>query len=338
MNKSDAERVASILEQNGYQPTELKNLADLIVVIACSVRQSAMDRIYGTIKKWRDYPARRILTGCVLPIDKKKLANEFDLIVPIDKFAGYFNSFCKDYFNIQPHYQSAKEAYVPIMTGCNNFCSYCVVPYVRGPERSRSVEDILNEVKNLVEKGYKEIVLLGQNVNSYKQKLKVKSYKLQAVNFPILLKIINDIPGNFQVKFITSHPKDMSDELIDAVAKLDKVVKYIHLPAQAGDNQVLKRMNRGYTIGHYKKLIKKIRNKIPGVVITTDIIVGFPGETKKQFEKSVKLFKEINFDMAYIAQYSPRAGTAAAKMKDDVPRAEKKRRWEVLNNILMANK
>ncbi|MFH1226144.1 MAG: MiaB/RimO family radical SAM methylthiotransferase, partial [bacterium] len=226
-------------------------------------------------------------------------------------------------------------AYVPIMTGCNNFCAYCVVPYVRGRERSRPVKDILAEVKKLIKNGYKEIILLGQNVNSYRGKLKVKSQKLKVIDFATLLKIINNIPGDFRIKFLTSHPKDMSDELIDAVAKLDKVVKYIHLPVQAGDNQVLKRMNRGYTVRHYKNLIKKIRAKIPGVMITTDIIVGFPSETKKQFEKSVKLFKEIKFDMAYIAQYSPRAGTAAAKMKDDVPKAEKKRRWGVLNNLLM---
>ncbi len=162
--------------------------------------------------------------------------------------------------------------------------------------------------------------MLGQNVNAYP-------------NFPKLLKKLNALPGDFRIKFITSHPKDMSDELIEAVAKLAKVCKYIHLPVQAGDNQILKKMNRGYTVGYYKSLIKKIRNKIPGVVITTDIIVGFPGETKKQFQNSVKLFKEIRFDMAYIAEYSPRIGTAAAKLQDNVPKSEKKRRWEVLNNF-----
>ncbi len=336
MNKSDAERVAAVLKKNGYQSTESEGSADLIVVIACSVRQSAMDRVYGKAKKWQDLKNKKlkqlILTGCVLPVDRKKLAQNFDLIVSIDEFAKMFK--LKDYFKINPCHESSFQAYVPIMTGCNNFCAYCVVPYVRGRERSRPVDDIIKEAKGLIKNGYKEITLLGQNVNAYCGKLKVQSQKLKVIDFATLLKLINDIPGDFWIRFVTSHPKDMLDELIEAVAKLDKVCEYIHLPVQAGDNGVLKKMNRQYTVSHYKNLIKKVRNKIPGVAITTDIIVGFPGETKKQFEQSVKLFKEIKFDMAYIAQYSPRTGTAAAKLVDDVSKQEKKRRAKILTDIL----
>jgi tRNA-2-methylthio-N6-dimethylallyladenosine synthase len=209
-----------------------------------------------------------------------------------------------------------------------------VVPYARGREVYRSADEILKEVENLIKRGYKEINLIAQNVNSYTSKLKIKNKKLKIIKFPELLQMINDVPGDFWIRFSTSHPKDMSDDLIQALVDCEKVCKYVHLPAQAGDNEVLKNMNRNYTIEHYKKLIKKIRKKIPGVAISTDIIVGFPGESEEQFQNTVKLFKELNYDLAYIAQYSPRYGTKAAKMKDDVPQAEKKLRNAILEQIL----
>jgi tRNA-2-methylthio-N6-dimethylallyladenosine synthase len=231
------------------------------------------------------------------------------------------------------------------MTGCNNFCSYCVVPYTRGREKSRPAETIIKEVKYLARNGCKEILLLGQNVNSYsstdyslqttakKSREAVVRSRSAVVNFPRLLRLINDIPGNFIIKFISSHPKDMSDELINAIAECWKVSKEIHLPIQSGDNTILRKMNRHYTVAHYKKLVKKIRRKIPNAVISTDVIVGFPGETKKQFENTVKLFKELKFAKAYVSMYSPRPGTMAYKLEDNVPYAEKKHRWLILDKI-----
>ncbi len=224
------------------------------------------------------------------------------------------------------------------MTGCNNFCSYCVVPHTRGREKSRPAKEIICEVKNLVKRGYKEIVLLGQNVNSYNSQIPItngqSNPKFKIKNFPKIIRMVNDISGDFQIKFLTSHPKDMSDELIETIAECKKVSREIHLPIQSGDNTILKKMNRGYTVNHYKSLIKKIRKAIPKAKISTDVIVGFPGETKKQFENTVKLLKEIKFSKAYINKYSPRFGTAASKLKDNVPIQEKKIRWNIINKIV----
>ncbi len=258
-----------------------------------------------------------------------------------------------DYLKIIPRHANAYAAYVPIMTGCNNFCSYCVVPHARGRKYSRPAEDILKEISSLVKKGCKEIILLGQNVNSYKSSLSPQSPQFPQINFPKLLQLIEKIPGNFWLTFLTSHPKDMSDELIKTIARSKKICEYISLPVQSGDNKVLKKMNRHYTAEHYKNLIKKIRQAFVEVgpqsaavggptsttsnlppAISTDIIVGFPGETKKQFENTAKLLRELKFDMAYISQYSPRPETAAWKMRDNVSKSEKVRREKVSTKIL----
>lgn len=212
------------------------------------------------------------------------------------------------------------------MTGCNNFCTYCAVPYTRGRERSRLASEIKKDFKSLIKKGHKEITLLGQNVNSYQSKGKIK-------DFPDLLKDLTEIEGDFQIKFLTSHPKDMSDKLINLIAENLKTSKEIHLPVQAGDNTILKKMNRSYTVGHYKKLIKKIKKKIPNVILTTDIIVGFPGETEKQFKNTVKLIKEVDFEQIFVSRYSPRTGTTAAQLEDDVSHQDKKRRWRAVNQF-----
>jgi tRNA-2-methylthio-N6-dimethylallyladenosine synthase len=211
------------------------------------------------------------------------------------------------------------------MTGCNNFCAYCVVPYTREREVSRPAKKIICEIKNLVKNGTKEIWLLGQNVNSYKD---------NKTNFPKLLKMVNDIPGDFELNFTSSHPKDFSDELIETMTKCKKLSKRLNLPIQSGDDEILRRMNRPYTVAQYKNLVKKIRKAMPDISLSTDVIVGFPGETKKQFENTVKTFKDIGFDMAYINKYSPRAGTAAEKMKDNVSIAEKKRREKMLIELV----
>ena len=309
MNKADSERIAGALEKRGDKRARSVEEADLVVVNMCSVRQSAVDRVFGLVPKLKN--KKTILTGCILKKDKRNLAEYFDEIIDI-----------KEFIKSGPKYSEKTRAFVPIMTGCNNFCAYCVVPYTRGRENSRPAKEIIREVKNLVRRGFKEIWLLGQNVNSYQY------------NFPQLLRKINKIQGKFWIRFTSPHPKDFSDDLIKAMAECKKVAKYLNLPVQSGDDKILKKMNRSYTIAQYKNLVKKIRKKIPDINLSTDVIVGFPGETKKQFENTAKLFKEIKYDIAYIAKYSPRPGTAAAKMKDNVSLKEKKRREKVLREIL----
>jgi tRNA-2-methylthio-N6-dimethylallyladenosine synthase len=229
------------------------------------------------------------------------------------------------------------------MTGCNNFCSYCAVPYVRGREVSRSVAEVLSEIKKLAEKGCLEVTLLGQNVNAYKppQPLLEKERKVRIFSrknpykhpFAALLWEVNKIPGIRRIFFTAPHPKDMDDQVIDALT-LPKMMNYLHLPVQAGDDTVLRKMNRHYTAADYLKLVDKIKKKKPGIALGTDIIVGFPGETKKAFQNTVELYKKANFDIAYLAMYSPRQGTMAEKLVDDVPQKEKKRRRDVLQNLM----
>jgi len=315
MNKSDSERIAAKLEKQKHRPAKDIRSADFIVINICSVRQSAINRVYSKIKQLNLQKPRRkiVLTGCILEKDKKQFQDQVDQIWPIADFDQKAKCF------------SEKEAFVPVMTGCDNFCSYCAVPYTRGREKSRSAREIIEEIKKLIKKGHKKIILLGQNVNSYSDK---------KTGFPELLEMVNNIPGKFQIEFMTSHPKDFSDELIEVIRKGEKNARQIHLPVQSGDNQILKKMNRQYTVGDYKKLIKKIRKRIPDVKISTDIIVGFPTETEKQFQNTVKLVKEMNFSQAYISAYSPRPGTAAAKLKDNILSDEKKRRKTILLNLI----
>ena len=229
------------------------------------------------------------------------------------------------------------SALIPISHGCDNFCTYCIVPLARGREISRGVLDIMSDVKKAVDDGAKEIWLLGQTVNSYRCNLKSKisNLKSKEIKFLELLRMVNDIPGDFWIRFTSPHPKYFSDELIKAMAECDKFAHYINLPIQSGNNAVLKRMGRPYTVGHYKKLVGKIRKAMPDIAISTDIIVGFPGETRKQFEDTKKLFEEIKFDMAFISEYSPRPKTVAYKMfKDNVSHQEKESRKNELNEIL----
>jgi len=343
MNESDSERLAAKLDKQKNKPAKNIKQADLVVINICSVRQSAVNRVYSKIKQIsKNQPKTKIiLTGCILEKDKKQLKEQVFQIWPIVDF------------KTKAKCQSSKHAFIPIMTGCNNFCSYCAVPYVRGREKSGPALKIINEVKDLIKNGYKEITLLGQNVNSYKSKGAAPKTQRSVVendascearasfskqtfefNFPKLLKILNDLPGNFQINFLTSHPKDMSDQLIQVITNGEKISKKIHLPIQSGDNQILKKMNRHYTVEHYKKLVKKIRQAIPQAEISTDIIVGFPNETKKQFQNTIKLVKEMNFSQVYVSAYSPRNGTAAAlKLKDNVPPDEKKKRKRILLDL-----
>lgn len=306
MNKSDSERIAYLLEKKGYKPALDEKKADLIVINMCSVRQVAVERVYGRISSLKD--KRIILTGCVLKQDREKLKNKVEIV----DFNNLFKAKAKIKY---------PRGFVPIMEGCDNFCTYCVVPFTRGRECYRKKEEIIKEAKGLIKKGIKEITLLGQNIASYP-------------SFPRLLKEINKIKGDFHIFFLTSHPKDFSDELIRAIKESEKIKRFIHLPVQSGSNEILKKMNRRYTKEQYLKLIGKIRKEIPDIEISTDAIVGFPGENKKQFKETVDLFKKAKFDNAYISSYSPRPGTAASKMKDDVPLKEKEKRAETLRKLI----
>ncbi|MBI4122314.1 MAG: tRNA (N6-isopentenyl adenosine(37)-C2)-methylthiotransferase MiaB [Parcubacteria group bacterium] len=362
-NKSDSERVASVFTSMRYQQTEREADASVIVVNACAIRQTAMDRIYGKLQHWKPRQQKgeltTILTGCVLQYDREKLSKSFDHVVSITdigkipELLGEGEALnLADYFSVPPTHTNDFKAYVPIMTGCDKFCTYCAVPYTRGREISRPANDILDEVKHLLARGYKEITLLGQNVNSYaglydkpvekrgllvlnRKKAAANDAPVQFVNFPQLLEMIAVLPGDFWVRFVTSHPYDMSDELIETIAKYDKLANYINLPVQAGDGDILKKMNRHYTVEHYLGRVKKIRELLNPVSITTDIIIGFCGETEAQFQRTAEVMREVEYDMGYLNKYSPRPGTVSArKYPDDVPLPEKQRREKMLNDIL----
>ncbi len=359
MNHSDSERIAAYLEDNKLKPASNPEKADVVVFNTCGVRQMAEDRVYGQIHNIRKKKQKTkiILTGCLANRKdvQKRLKDKVDLFFPINEFEKLENFVIGNsleienlklkisaqkishiqesiaYLSINPKYTNNFQAFVPIMTGCNNFCAYCVVPYARGREVSRPHQEIIKEIKALIKKGYQEITLLGQNVNSYHD---------SKINFSQLLKKVDAIPGNFRILFVSNHPKDVNDEMIETVTSCKKVCEYFHLPLQAGSDEVLRRMNRKYTAKDYLKIVNKIKKAFeknkPGKLfsITSDIIVGFPGETKKQFEESAEMMRKAEYDMVYFGQFSPRPGTAAWKMKDNVSKTEKARREKYLNEIL----
>lgn len=334
-NEYEGKRLKFALEQSGLISSKPDD-ADFIIIVACAVRQTAVDRILGKIKHWQD--KKIIVTGCVVSQDIIKLQKK-NVAICLDtdylclaKHIGLKNS-KKFLGNIE--LGKTKSSFVPIMFGCNNFCSYCAVPYTRGRERSRDFTEIVKEVKSLIDQGQKEIMLLGQNVNSYKisQKSKTKSQNSKISDFTFLLQTLNDLDGDFVISFISNHPKDMTDDIIEAVANLPKIKKEIHLPVQSGSDKILKLMNRPYTIKQYLKIVEKIRKAKPEIKITTDVIVGFPGETEKDFLATVAVFKQVKFFIAYINKYSPRAGTVAYKLGDPIPWAEKQRRWHILDKL-----
>jgi len=347
MNKVDSERLAAFLEKKNFTAIGDYQKADVIIINTCGVRQSAEDRVYGLVNQIKKHHPRVkiVIAGCLSrrPDVQRRLREKVDIFLPINEMLvlpqlligqekeAHFSldevrlKQGEKYLDISPKHSSSFTAYVPIGNGCNNFCSYCVVPYARGREVYRPAQEIIKEVKGLIRKKYKEIVLIAQNVNSYQD----ANY-----DFPKLLEQLIKIPGKFWLRFSSSHPKDMSARLIKILGSSDKVCSHLHLAVQSGDNQILKAMNRRYTAEHYEGLIKKVRQVKPGIAITTDVIVGFPGETKKQFTNTVKLFKKIKFDLAYIAQYSPRPGTVSYKMKDNVTKTEKRQREKELTAIL----
>lgn len=343
MNNSDAERISSALQLIGYKKAEIESEANLLIAVACSVRQTAIDRIYSQGHKWRKRKnVVTALTGCVLDHDKKKIKDRFDYIFDINELGDFLrrvssqntkNVNIDEYLSVHPVYNSSFQAYIPIMTGCNNFCSYCAVPYVRGREKSRPPKEILAEIKDLIAHGYKEITLLGQNVNSYGESNKKQVTKNKFVE---LIEKIDQIDGDYRVYFYSNHPKDMSDELITTLPKLKHFPNYIHLPIQSGNDEILRKMNRHYTKKSYLETADKIKKAMPEAAITTDIIVGFPGETKEQFEDTKDVMEKVNFDMAFTAQYSPRPQTASSKLEDNVSKDEKKRREFELQKVVQA--
>ncbi|MBI2415134.1 MAG: tRNA (N6-isopentenyl adenosine(37)-C2)-methylthiotransferase MiaB [Candidatus Kerfeldbacteria bacterium] len=346
-NKSDGERVATVLERLGYHRVHDESNANVIAVIACAIRQSAVDRIYGKFRQWEQRQQAgdltTILTGCVLPHDKQKLTPKFDLVFDIEDLPRLPLLLAQttveetvnlrdkmEYFDIEPLHNSAFRAWVPIAKGCDKFCTYCAVPYTRGRERSRPSTDIITEVKKYIERGYKDIHLLGQNVNSYGL-----DKPGQELRFAELLTAVAQLEGDFWIRFHAPHPRDFTADVIAAIANYPKLCKQINLPAQSGNNQLLRRMNRPYTREKYLALIDAIKAGIPNVSLSTDIIVGFCGETDEQFQDSKTLMEYVKYDMAFIAQYSVRPGTVAARrFTDDVPVAEKKQREQTLTAVL----
>jgi tRNA-2-methylthio-N6-dimethylallyladenosine synthase len=353
MNISDSERIASYLEFYGFKFEPNRAKAGLVVLNTCGIRQKAEDRNYGLIPGIRKQnpKVKIILTGCLAERKdvRRRLEKVVDIFLPIKNLPDLYkqlklkkkNFVKKDYLDIAPITGSDFSAYVPIGNGCDNFCSYCVVPYARGREVYRSAGAIIAEVKSFIGKGYKEIVLIAQNVNSYKTIIAKSDLKYfpnkkigDEIHFPELLSVAAKMSGDFWLRFFTSHPKNMSDELVAVMKKNQKICRQIHLPAQSGDDKILAAMNRRYTVKHYLSLIKKLRIAMPEIGISTDIIVGFPGETKQQFANSEKLMRQALYDMVYLARFSPRPGTAAAKLKDNISAKEKQRREEALNEIL----
>jgi len=350
MNKCDSEVLASILSEHGYSYVDDFQEADVLLLNTCSVRDTAERKVLGRLERLKHLKAKRPdmilgVCGCMAQSWEKELLKKFpyiDIILGTSRLLELPDLIEKrlelkypviDVLESPYHdeavptvRESSVTAWVTIMHGCNNFCSYCIVPYVRGRERSRSSSSILQEIKSLGEKGYKEITLLGQNVNSYGLDSN------ESLDFADLLVFIDkDSSGIERIRFTTSHPKDVSPKLIDAIAQLPKVCKHFHLPAQAGSNNVLAKMNRGYTREHYLNLIEKLREKVPGISITTDLIAGFPGETEEDFQDTLDLVRRAEFDIGFCFRYSPRRDTPAASMPDQLPEEVKMRRlYELL--------
>ncbi len=395
MNISDGERVQQVLEGMGFESTDKESEANILGVIACSVRQKGIDKVYNKIATWNKLKSYKNLitfvSGCVLPADKQKFLKTFDLVFPMSQLpqlpemisqygivtpagiqtldAGFSDlvkthdqiapnpaSFrldpsaykpthveiapqkpeehIEDFWHIAPKYGSGFEAFIPIQNGCNKFCTYCAVPYTRGREVSRPSKEILNELKHLVDQGFKAITLLGQNVNSYGL-----DKKGDEISFAGLLEKVGEYGKesgkDFWVYFTSPHPRDMTDDVIEMVARYDCLAKQIHLPVQSGDDGVLVRMNRNHGMSRYREIVATINRLIPQATIFTDIIVGFTGETEAEFDNTMGIMKEFKYNMAYIAQYSPRPGAASSRWADDVPKEVKKDRYHRLTEEMM---
>ena len=333
MNKAESERLGSFFEQLGYQATATADEADIIVLNSCVVRQSAENRVINKLHALRplkkSHPDMTLaLTGCLVDSDTDRLKRNFPHIDYFFK-PGEHPHWLEEagWEQVLPRHPTP-AAYVSIIQGCNNFCSYCIVPYRRGREKSRPIDEISCEVRELVNRGAREVTLLGQNVDSYGHDLPDKP------DLADLLNELNGIDGLLRLRFLTNHPENMSTRLIEAVASLDKVCELINIPVQSGNNDILKLMRRDYTVEHYHRLITEIRGRIPGVALSTDVIVGFPAESEQQFMDTFNLLADLKFDTVHVAAYSPRPGTIAAReLEDNIPVAEKKRRLNMVEQL-----
>jgi tRNA-2-methylthio-N6-dimethylallyladenosine synthase len=333
MNKAESERLASYFEEMGYEATDSADKADLIVLNSCVVRQHAESRVVNKLHaikalKQANPNLTLAVTGCLVNADNARIRKRFPQVDHFFK-PGERPPWPEgeEWERVLPR-NPAPCSYVPIIQGCDNFCTYCIVPYRRGREKSRPIAEIVSEVRELVGRGTREVTLLGQNVDSYGHDLPEKP------DLAALLYALDSVEELCRIRFLTNHPKDMSPHLIEAVARLDKVCPNLNLPVQAGSDAVLKAMRRGYSVERYRKLIAEIRNRIPEIALTTDVIVGFPGETEEQFGQTVDLLSELRFDAVHVAAYSPRPGTYAAEnLADDVPPEEKKRRLDRIERL-----
>lgn len=354
MNAKDSEKMTAILSYIGYEETE-EPVADLVLFNTCTVRENANMKIYGRLGYLKNHKKKNphmkiVLCGCMMQeadeVERVRKSYPFVDIVfgthNIYKLAELLYTQIQSEGRVMDVWEEAKEIIedlpgkrkysfktgVNIMFGCNNFCSYCIVPYVRGRERSREPEEIIKEIRGLVQDGVTEIMLLGQNVNSYGKGLP------QKITFADLLRKVNEIEGLERIRFMTSHPKDLSDDLIQAMADCEKVCSHLHLPLQSGSSRILKKMNRHYTKEDYLLLVKKIREKLPEIALTTDIIVGFPGETEEDFEETLDVVSKVRYDSAYTFIYSKRSGTPAASMENQVPEDVVKERFAKLLKVV----
>lgn len=353
MNKSDSERISGILSHFDYIEVEDAQDADLLIINTCSIRQLSADKAYSRVGLWGKWKKERpeliiAFCGCVAQQDKETVrkrapyidlvfgtSNIYELPELIKKVEQGENAVAvslglcsENSMNFNINRTIGVNAWIPIIEGCNNFCTYCVVPFTRGRERSRTVDDIYNEAEKAIQSGYKEITLLGQNVDSYG-----KDFNYKESTLANLLRKLNTIEGKFRIRFVTSYPSDITDDLIDAVEECNKVCEYFHIPMQSGNSEILKEMNRKYTRDEYSKIVHKIRSRFKDVAITSDFIAGFPGETEDQFLDTLSAIKEFELDYCNTAAYSPREFTKAARMIDKfISEDEKKSRLVRLND------
>lgn len=358
MNTSDSERIRTVIESLGYTETKVEEEANLIGVIACSVRQKAIDKVYSKIYKWNKMKEKRNLitfvSGCILEADEEKFLKLFDILFRTNQLPELPDMIAQcgvatpvavqgsqdkaveeldDFWHVEPTYGSDFEAFVPIQNGCDKFCTYCAVPYTRGREVSRPSAEIIAEVDRLVKEGYKSITLLGQNVNSYGL-----DKPDEEISFAELLRKVGEL-GNatdekFWLYFTSPHPRDMTRDVLEVIAEYDCLAKQINLPLQSGDDRVLIHMNRNHTLDEYRTIVKDIRELLPTATLFTDIIVGFTGETDEQFENTAIAMREFEYNMAFVAKYSPRPGARSARWDDDVTPDDKTHRHMVLSEIL----
>lgn len=350
MNHHDSEKISYLLENLGYEKENDIEKSDFIIYNTCLIRENAELKVYGQLGALKNLKRKKTemiiaVCGCMMQTGDAR-ATIISKYKHVDIIFGTKN--ISRLPSLISRHRSTGEvivdieeedildddtpinrehpfiAYVNIMTGCNNYCTFCIVPYARGKEISRTPESIITEIKELANKGYKEITLLGQNVNSYGKTLRPK------VSFPELLKMVNEVEGIERIRFLTSHPKDCSDELIEAIANLDKVCENIHLPFQSGSNRILKDMHRVYTREHYLDLIRKLKKKVPNITLSTDIIVGFPGETEEDFNDTLSLVENVEYDQGFTFLYSIRKGTKAAEMNEQIPHDIKQERFQRL--------